>query len=280
MTLMQLNSPNRLRRLGAAIVLAAAALPAMAITFGTADGSGHPNVGSMVVKTPNGVFQWCSGTLIAPQVFLTASHCTQPIAQYVSDHPDWQFLVTFDPVIDTTGTTGTFYTGTPHTNPLYGTGGQNDPHDIAVITLDSAPPLTPASLPTAGLFDAMKASGTLNGTRFTAVGYGSTRDSIKKGPQGIDDSNVERQTVDQGFRFLTDAWLTFDMLPTGSNNSGGTCYGDSGGPHFLHDTNGTETEIVAAITITGDAQCKSSDKDYRTDSPSARAFLADFVTLP
>jgi len=280
MTLTQRFPFRTLRGFAAAALFAAISAPAFAITFGTADGAGHPEVGSIVVKIPDqGVFQWCSGTLIAPQVFLTASHCTAPIAQYLADHPDWQFLVTFDPVIDTTGTTGTFYTGTPHTNPLYGTGGQNDPHDIAVITLDSAPALTPANLPTASLFDAMKADGTLNGTRFTAVGYGSTRDSMKKGPQGIDSSNVERQTVDQGFRFLTSAWLTFDMLPTGSNDSGGTCYGDSGGPHFLH-VNGAETNIVAAITITGDTQCKSSDKDYRTDSPSARAFLGQFVTLP
>lgn len=268
------------RRILAAALLAATSAPAFAITFGTADGNGHPEVGSIVVKVPNeGVFQWCSGTLIAPQVFLTASHCTAPIAQYLADHPDWQFLVTFDPIIDTTGITGTFYTGTPHTNPLYGTGGQNDPHDIAVITLDTAPPMTPAALPTAGQFDGMAADHTLNGTRFTAVGYGSTRDSIKKGPQGIDSSNVERQTVDQGFRFLTSAWLAFNMLPTGSNDSGGTCYGDSGGPHFLH-LGDAETNIVAAITITGDTQCKSLDKDYRTDSPSARAFLGQFVTLP
>ena len=29
-----------------------------------------------------------------------------------------------------------------------------------------------------------------------------------------------------------------------------------------------------------DAQCKALDKDYRVDTPNARAFLAQFVTLP
>ena len=77
--------PSRkvLYRTLAAALLVAAAAPAAAITFGELDGTDHPFVGSIVVNIPDtGLFQWCSGTLIAPQVFLTASHCTQPIAQY------------------------------------------------------------------------------------------------------------------------------------------------------------------------------------------------------
>ncbi len=64
-----------------------------------------------------------------------------------------------------------------------------------------------------------------------------------------------------------------------STGNGGTCYGDSGGPHFIH-LNGVETNIVAAITVTGDTQCKATDKDYRTDTEAARRFLAEYVTLP
>jgi hypothetical protein len=270
-----------LHRAAALVLLAAGSVPACAITFGTPDGNAHPFVGSMVVSIPGeGVFQWCSGTLIAPQVFLTASHCTLPVAQFLTDNPGSQFLVTFDPVIDTTGLTGTFYTGTPNTNPLYSDRGHNDdPHDVAVIVLDQTPPITPATLPTLGLLDALKANGSLQSTRFTAVGYGSTRDSLKKGSQGIDDTNVARQTVDQGYSSLMPAWVDFSMLPTPANSGGGTCYGDSGGPHFLH-VNGVETNIVVATTITGDTQCKSLDKDYRMDTPAARDFLGQFVTLP
>ncbi len=253
--------------------------PATAITFGESDGNAHPFVGSMVVSIPGeGVFQWCSGTLIAPQVFLTASHCTRPVASFLANNPGSVFYVTFDPVIDSTGQTGTFYTGTPHTNPLYASGGSNDPYDVAVIVLDQAPPITPARLPTAGLLDAMKADHSLQAAQFTAVGYGTTRESMKKGWQGVLD-NIERRHADQGFFSLTPAWASFDMLPTGANDSGGTCYGDSGGPHFVHQ-DGVETDIVVAITITGDAQCKALDKDYRMDTPNARAFLGQFVTLP
>lgn len=54
-----------------------AAGPAAAITNGTLDGNAHPNVGGLVAPTQysDGTWLYCSGTLIAPRVFLTAAHC-------------------------------------------------------------------------------------------------------------------------------------------------------------------------------------------------------------
>jgi hypothetical protein len=37
---------------------------------------------------------------------------------------------------------------------------------------------------------------------------------------------------------------------------------------------------VAATTITGDSVCRSTNVDYRLDTPAARSFLAPYVTLP
>jgi hypothetical protein len=54
-----------------------------------------------------------------------------------------------------------------------------------------------------------------------------------------------------------------------------TCYGDSGGPNFLGDTN-----VIAAITITGDAVCRATNVDYRLDTESARSFLGQYVAVP
>jgi hypothetical protein len=143
--------------------------------------------------------------------------------------------------------------------------------------LDDPPPgITPARLPTAGLLDELKAGHTLKDTLFTAVGYGTVRETNRTGPQALLD-NLDRNRVDQEFLSLTNSWLTLSMnLATGN---GGTCYGDSGGPHFLH-LDGVETNIVASVTVTGDAQCKASDKTYRMDTESARSFLGNFVTLP
>ncbi len=261
-----------------AALLALVVVPALAITHGVPDGSDHPNVGSIVVDVPDqGLFQWCSGTLISEDVFLTASHCTAPLDEFLADFPGSQMLVTFDPTISPSGT---FFTGQWFTNPNYndfvGPGGLADPGDVAVIVLDDAPGIVPASLPPAGLLDDLKASQVLKETHFTAVGYGTVRDSNQTGFQGILD-NLDRNRSEQGFLSLTPAWLTLPMTP--SNGNGGTCYGDSGGPHFIH-LDGVETEIVASITVLGDAPCKATDKTYRMDTESARSFLAGFVDLP
>jgi hypothetical protein len=249
--------------------------PAFAITYGEPDGNAHTNVGSMVAVIPDlGVFQWCSGTLIDENVFLTASHCTAPVDDFLADFPGAQMLVTFDPVISENST---YYSGTWYTNPNYLAGnGASDTGDIAVIVLDEAPGIAPASLPTAGLLDELKAEHVLKDTMFTAVGYGTVRNTRKTGPAGILD-NLDRNRVDQEYLSLTKAWLTLSMNQATGN--GGTCYGDSGGPHFIH-LNGQETDIVASLTVTGDAVCKASDKTYRTDTAAARQFLSQFVDLP
>jgi hypothetical protein len=147
---------------------------------------------------------------------------------------------------------------------------------VAVIVLDAAPGIAHANLPTLGLLDELKKDHLLNDTLFTAVGYGTVRETNHTGWQGILD-NLDRNRVDQEFLSLTGAWLTNSMnLATGN---GGTCYGDSGGPHFIH-LNGVETNIVVSVTVTGDANCKATDKTYRVDTEAARNFLKDYVTLP
>jgi hypothetical protein len=240
------------------ILLLVSTLPASAIVYGEPDGNAHPFVGSIVVRIPGeGLFQFCSGTLIAANVFLTASHCTAPLDSILAENPGSEVLVTFDSTI-TEG--GTFYTGTWHTNPAYLTGnGESDTHDVAVIVLDQAPGITPAQLPTAGLLDELKAGHVLKDTLFTVVGYGAVRETNRTGFQGILD-NLERRRADQEFLSLTNAWLTLSM-------------------NFIH-LDGEETSIVASITVTGDAVCKATDTTYRMDTESARSFLANYVTLP
>src|SRR4030095_3495253 len=80
----------------AALLLAVA--PLLAITFGREDGTGHPNVGGLVAEWRQAGQKdlLCSGTLIAPTVYLTAAHCTA-FLESLGIRDVW---VTFDPVFD------------------------------------------------------------------------------------------------------------------------------------------------------------------------------------
>lgn len=257
------------------ILLLVFVTPAGAISYGESDNGDHPEVGAIVIRIPGeGTFEICSGTLISDTVFLTASHCIPPLDYYDEIYPGSTIGVVFDQTI---ADDSYIYTGVWHINPAYlSAHGSDDPGDVAVIVLDVAPGITPASLPTAGLLDELKADHTLNGTNFTAVGYGTVRTTNHTAFQAFLD-NSERNRVDQEFLSLTDAWLTNSMnLATGN---GGTCYGDSGGPHFIH-LDGEETNIVVSVTVIGDRYCKATDKTYRVDTPAARQFLSKYVPLP
>jgi hypothetical protein len=247
--------------------------PAGAIVYGQFDGNQHPNVGTFVVEIEGQKEHICSGTLIAPTVFLTASHCTVFPEQVLGTNRVW---VSFDPVFDPA--TAVLHPGTTHTHPEFGfsgPGGFSDPHDIAVIVLDNpVVGVTPAQLPQAGLLDQMKASNQLRGQTFTAVGYGTVRETRKKGPQNIL-PNDERRFGLQHMNALRPAWLQLTMNQATGN--AGTCFGDSGGPHFL---GGATSNLLVSITVTGDRWCKATDTTYRADIASARAFLDDFVSLP
>jgi hypothetical protein len=252
-----------------------AAPSAGAITFGTYDGNKHPEVGALFADYDPGspgLDLLCSGTLISRNDFLTASHCTVFLPDVgVGSH---DVYVSFDPSpLKADGTlkpTTNLVRGTYHTHPDYGQGG--DPHDIAVVTLDQNQSATPARLPTLNQLAKMD----LRDRRFTAVGYGDRRESKSGGNKALF-FDGERRWVSQSFNSLTKVWLKLDMNP--STGSGGTCYGDSGGPHFL-GAGSNETNLLVALTVTGDTPCRSTDVDYRVDTASARAFLRDFVTLP
>jgi hypothetical protein len=242
----------------AAALAALAVLPsaAGAITYGSPDGNGHPNVGGLVSQTQysDGTWLYCSGTLISPTVFLTAAHCAEGDS----------VGVTFDPAYQA-GDAVSY--GTWHADPLYGKS-QSDPHDIAVVVFPKAiKGITPARLPAANSLASLSST-----QRFTSVGYGAY--AVTNGPGGHAFLYDDVRGVATGtLNAINPSWLRISMNP--AKGDGGTCYGDSGGPNFLG-----ATDIVAATTITGDYVCRATNVDYRLDTASARSFLKAYVTLP
>jgi secreted trypsin-like serine protease len=242
----------------AAIAALVTAAPASAITNGVPDGDGHPNVGGLLAPEAysDGTWIYCSGTLIAPKVFLTAAHCGESDGEAVR--------VTFDSAYRDGDKV---YAGVLHTDPLYNQT-QSDPHDIAVVVLDKAVQgIAPARLPAAGSLSALPGS-----QAFTSVGYGAHQVTNEPGGHQYLYDDV-RMVATGTLNSINSAWLRISMNP--SHGDGGTCYGDSGGPNFLGDG-----DVIAATTITGDAVCRSTNVDYRLDTESARTFLAPYVTLP
>jgi secreted trypsin-like serine protease len=220
----------RIAFIAAALLCAVAATvsaPAGAITFGVTDGTGHPNVGALVTEWNEGSpgpDAFCTGTLVSRTLFLTAAHC---LAGWIpAGQPVW---VSFDPVYDEDAASpgGLHVVTSWTTHELYGTGGAADAHDIAVATLASAPAVTPATLPTLGLLDTLSQR-QLRDLAFTTVGYGIVRNSKKRGPHAFIDETT-RLVAQQTLLSLQPAWLNLSMQP--STGNGGTCYGDSGGPH-------------------------------------------------
>ena len=253
-----------MRKLFPLLVLAAGlvfAATGSAITYGVPDGNRHPEVGALLAPTAysDGTWAECTGTLIAPRVFLTAAHCDEGISRR-----EITFASSFDRETSTT------YWGTWHADPAYNQA-QSDPHDIAVVVLDRRVNIATAQLPAAGSLSSLPQN-----QGITAVGYGAQ--SVTNGAGGITYHYADTRFVATGtLNAVNPAWLRVSQNP--ATGDGGACYGDSGGPNFL-GAGSAERNIVAATTITGDAICRATNVVYRLDTPSARAFLGQFVTLP
>ncbi|HEV8483614.1 MAG TPA: trypsin-like serine protease, partial [Blastocatellia bacterium] len=220
----------------AAVTLLLTPTVVRAIVYGFVDTNNvFTNTGAFIVKSPTtgNIFPICSGTLISPTVFLTASHCTAFFEQDLAPLGFTAF-VSFDNPIPfgdlTSQKTDLIPVTQVVTNPNYNQS-QSDPGDIAVLLVRDRDTrgITPATLPTAGLFDQLSAQNGLQDAVFTPVGYGLQNRVTGGGPPFFQDRNpVPRMYAFSGFNSLNQAFLRLSQNPATGN--GGTCFGDSGGP--------------------------------------------------
>ena len=237
---------------------------ASAITNGEEDTEDRYDfVGMVAFYDSAGDYMWrCSGTLVSPTVVVTASHCTDGTS---TARAYFEFEVTDDfRNVPTAGTTGVTYT-----HPDYNSNTLDN--DVAVVVLDAAAPVAGPypTLPGERMLNRLKRDHEIQNDTFVAVGYGG----VTGFPPPVIEFDLIRRFAATPYGGLTQNNLHLQQNPNAAGGgAGGTCFGDSGGPHFWQDT-----LILVSVTSWGDAICRSNDMTQRVDIPSARDFVMSFL---
>jgi secreted trypsin-like serine protease len=238
--------------------------PAGAITDGTLDGNGHPYVGLMVAQDAKGKPLWrCSGTLLSSTLFLTAGHCTEAPAA----HAEIWFASDVESGVPANGypfkgDVG----GTTYTHPQY------NPNafylfDLGVVVLNK--PMNMAkygALPRLDQLDALKPS---SSTTFTAVGYGLQQSFPDAASWKEHNQKVRMVATPHLLQINTGFTGDYSLMLSNNASTGGTCFGDSGGPNFVGNSN-----VVGGVTSFGlNGTCAGTGGVYRVDRADDLAWL-------
>jgi secreted trypsin-like serine protease len=240
-------------------LLVVAVTPAGAVTDGQLDGNGHPYVGLMVAQTAAGAPLWrCSGTLLSPTLFLTAGHCTEAPAAHVE--------IWFDADVES-GIPGNGYPltgdvgGTPYTHPSY------DPnafylHDLGVVVLEKPIKMKKYGvLPQLDVLDQLADRRGLQDVTFTAVGYGLQQSFPDRASFLANNQRVRMVAYPHLLQINSGFTGDFSLLLSNNAATGGTCFGDSGGPNFIGKSN-----VLGGVTSYGlNGNCAGTGGVYRVD---------------
>jgi hypothetical protein len=242
----------------------------------------HPYVGAYVAKEGGKLRPVCSGTLISPNVFLTAGHCTE--VEVERNRPAY---VSFDPTYKPGASK--LIRGTPYLHPKACLTAQEGcvpapvseaivghrRYDVGVVILkDPVRMATYGALPEAGLVDTLK-----EGQRLTAVGYGATGYEIDgeppPQPQLVYPDDRYRATVrllDTKDPDVGDMFVKTTGVSLIKGKGEGTCYVDSGGPLFVPDQH-----TVVGVTSWGSPRvCRGPAYYQRVDLPRVLKWVRSF----
>jgi len=272
------------------ILAMALATGVAAITNGQSDDNHHPYVGLLVFDSAPGIPGWrCSGTLIAPTVVLTAGHCTDgAVAARIWFYEDVSYTNVPFPLYPYGGPGSGAIEGTAYTNPLYRSaenpygGGKGIPafsyRDTGIVVLDEAVDMDEyGALPAPGLVDTLA-----NKTPVDFVGYGVQYQAQIPGselPQpppyyrwaGLRVRMFAPTELVSGNFVFSPEYLRLSLNPGGG--SGGTCFGDSGGPDLLGGTN----VILGVNSFVTNVNCSGVGYSARVDVPETLEWIEGFL---
>ncbi len=264
------------------LVLAISAIPVAAVTNGGVDGDNHPHVVLLVMDLQGQPAFRCSATMLTPKIVLTAGHCTNffPFeldGEFVGDFTGMR-IFTESNVDDGNNNYPFCLPGNKNcveaqswsAHPEY----ENAPfvfHDVGVVVLKGKgfDPGEFGELPAQDSLDSLQ---TGKHTTFTSVGYGLQRivDNPVMGAIHLESDRIRMFATPYLLQINVPGFTgDFSLLLSNNTSSGGTCFGDSGGPNFLGDSN-----VVAGVTSFGlNGNCGGTGGVFRMD----RANVLDFV---
>jgi hypothetical protein len=244
-------------------------IPVSAITNGQLDGNRHPAVVLLLMEVDGKPAFRCSGTLLSPTILLTAGHCAGEPGEFSGMRVFAESDVQHDPTYPGPGGPNTVEAVRWMAHPLF-TEAQFFLHDVGVVELQSPGVQLGSSsygkLPSENELDALRPSAA---TVFTSVGYGlqqinpafSTRQRIRMFAQ------PHLIQINTGFTG------SFSLLLSNNHSTGGTCFGDSGGPNFL----GTGNVIAGVTSFALNGTCGGTGGVFRLDRPDVQDFVKSFL---
>jgi len=259
-------------------ILAISVFPVGAVTDGEPDGNGHPAVVLILMDIDGSPAYRCSGTLIAPTFVLTAGHCAGAPGEFsgirIFTESDVQHG---DNTYPWGGGPNSIEAVNWAAHPEY----PNAPffvHDVGMIEL-SEPYNLPAdeygTLPAVNSLDALKTKRGLQNQSFTSVGYGLQQIN----PVFVESQKIRMVAHPQLIQINVPGFTgDFSLLLSNNHSTGGTCFGDSGGPNFL---GGDDSRVVAGVTSFGiNGNCAGTGGVFRMDRQDVQDFINDFMANP
>ena len=239
-----------------------------AITHGTLDGNAHPAVILIVMDVGGSPAFRCSGTLIAPKVVVTAGHCAGEPGEFsgmrVFTESDVENGNNNYPFAGPNTVEATEW----HSHPLF-TEAAFFLHDVGVVLLSKPVRLAAGQygvLPSVNQLDALHPG---SATTFTAVGYGLQRIN----PAKVEEERIRMFAEPHLIQINTPSVGDFSMLLSNNASTGGTCFGDSGGPNYLGGSN-----VIAAVTSFGrNNNCAGTGGVFRLDRQNVLDFVRQFL---